>query len=173
MSEYGNDRNNKYDKTNEKLKNNNNKISYINLFNTKIQTLFKEYYKETGQYANWGKKLSDVFIERIENLFKRAYGIEYNHKDNYEIKDKCLEIKKNDEISLFIKDMIENTDLTQIEIVNEVEKLGLSISRKVVVSVYSELIKNDKKNMVLKERFQKSSKKIKYALRNKDFSEKD
>ena len=94
---------------------------YNKILDEGIQDAFRQYYDETGKYANYGRNLKKDFIEWVENK-----GF------NTAIINNLNDIQNNQEITNFLNDKIRNSDLSQNEIVDKLNETGLSISRKTV-----------------------------------------
>ncbi len=106
---------------------------YNNLLEERIQNTFRQYYDETGKYANFGRNLKKDFIEWVENAEKDP-----------EIINRIKDIQNNQEINNFLNDKIQNSGLSQNEIANQLNEIGLYINRRLVGSIsLQEVYKND------------------------------
>ena len=96
-------------------------IKYNNLMDPKIQSIFRKYHNEIGNFPNYGRNLKKDFIEWAEKIGYKP-----------EIIEEIKQIQNNQEISKFIKDKIQNLKLSQNEISKKFNETGLSISRKAI-----------------------------------------
>ncbi len=106
---------------------------YNIILDERIQDTFRQYYDETGKYANYGRNLKKDFIEWVENKgFNTAIINDVN------------DIQNNQEINNFLNDKIRNSDLSQNEIANQLNETGLYINRRLVGNFSrQEVYKND------------------------------
>ena len=110
------------------IKNGINEKNYENLLNDDLHKNFKEYFNETGRYANWGTKIRKDFISKIDNKINNK-GITETEKELLkQIKQMCNDINNKQEIKNLIMDKIQNHDLPYKEILKETEKIGLNVS---------------------------------------------
>lgn len=112
-----------------------NDSEYRNLLEGKITNIFISYHNETGKYANYGKNLRKDFIDWVGR-----------NRKNQEIIRKIEDINKNQGISKFIKDRIENSDFSQTQISIRLKEMGLSISRKTVGNISLKEVYNHNKD---------------------------
>jgi len=94
---------------------------YNKILDERIQDAFRQYYDETGKYANYGRNLKKDFIEWVE---KKEFDPDIINNVN--------DIQNNQEITNFLNNKIRNSDLSQNEIVNLLNETGLSVSRKTI-----------------------------------------
>jgi len=94
---------------------------YSKILDKRIQDTFRQYYDETGKFANYGRNLKKDFIEWVEN-----------EGFNPDLINKVNDIQNNQEINNFLNDKIRNSDLSQNEIANQLNEIGLSVSRKTI-----------------------------------------
>ncbi|MFX1259011.1 MAG: OsmC family protein [Promethearchaeota archaeon] len=111
------------------------KKKFVNILNKSLHSLFKEYYKETGNYANWGTSIKKDFIKNLDNKIKNDDLTDDQKQIMKKMKEKCLYINKNHEIRNLIIDKIQNTFLTQKEIAKELDKFGLNISNSTISKI--------------------------------------
>ncbi len=105
---------------------------YNNLLKERIQNTFRQYYDETGKYANYGRNLRKDFIEWVENTEK-----------NPEIINRIKDIQNNQEISNFIKDKVQNTIESQSKIIKLTEDIGIHVSHGTIKTVSLEHVYNN------------------------------
>jgi len=108
--------------------------SYKNLLDKEVQNAFNNYYEETGKFPNYGRNLRKNFIDWVKNSEK-----------NPEIINKIKDIQNKQEINNFIKDKIQNSNLSQQKISDLFSDKKLSVSRRTIGKISLNEVYNDNK----------------------------
>ena len=123
---------------------------YYNLMDEKVQEKFRDYYKNTGKYPNWGSKIKKDFWKSIDYEKKYLKKELATNKllDNYEKKFikhqilsldqillKCKSIDGKHEILEVIIDKLDNTDLSHQKISALLNNYGVNVSRNTIKNI--------------------------------------